>query len=191
MFTTSLAVATVVGFVMSGTVVSQPNWESSYGRALTNSGVQKKPVAVFLASEGMAHLTKDRGLRAEEIKVLNSHYISVLIDTSTDSGRKMADSFGIREGLVISDKSGRIMALRHKGTLDTNQLQRFLTKYAMGTATTTEFSPEAPVSSAPLPVSGQPYNPVAPAVAPQPQPMFNTISSYSSPIFTQPMIGGS
>ena len=59
-------------------------------------------------------------------------YICVYIDTSLQDGRSLAAEFEVRKGrgLVVSDPSGQYQAFRHEGDLPSEQLKRYLSRYA-------------------------------------------------------------
>ena len=112
MFTTSLAAAAVAGLMATGSLTGQSDWAPSYSKALAIAAEHRKPVAVFLTQGGLAHLTKGDGLGSAATKALRTEYVAVHIDTTTDAGKKMAEAFGIAEGVVISDRTGGKMAGR-------------------------------------------------------------------------------
>lgn len=159
MIITSLAAAAVVGVLTAGNVPTQPTWATNYGSALTLAAEQHKPVAVFITNGGMNHLTKGE-LGTDASKTLSTHYIAVQIDATTEGGKKMADAFGISEGVVISDRTGELMALRHEGSVEPTALTEYLTKYsAQTTVKATEYhSINAPVAQ---PIAAPVFQPVA------------------------------
>lgn len=154
MFTTSLTVAAVLGGLAANNLPAQPDWATSYGKALSLAAEQHKPVAVFITNGGLAHLTKGEGLGSDASKTLRTHYIAVQIDATTDAGKQMATAFGVTEGVVISDRSGEKIALRHAGEVASAALTGYLTKYAeQQTISYTENqSANAPAVAAPAPV---------------------------------------
>lgn len=139
MFTTSLTAAMVAGLFASGSILGLPEWTDSYGKAMAQAGERNKPVAVFLAAGDMKTLLSGQGLGSEALKSLKSDYIAVRIDTTTADGKKMAEAFGMTHGVILSDRSGKQMALKHEGTLTPEQVSEYLTKYAgVTTVSTTE-----------------------------------------------------
>jgi hypothetical protein len=156
MFSTSLVAAVVTGLAATGsTLVGQPTWQTDYRTALTESTKQQKPVAVFInrGSDGYAQLVAG-GISADAAKVLKQSYVCVYVDVTTDAGKKLAGSFKLNEGLVISDKTGGMQALRHEGTVSAGDLKTYLVKYAEGTPVT-----QTEVRSAAAPVAAPVYVP--------------------------------
>lgn len=130
MFTTSMTATVVAGLLTSGSLGGLPEWTDSYGKAITQAGVKQKPVAVFLSAGEPTALTKGKGLGEAVMKSLKEKYIAVRIDTTTEHGKKMAAAFGVSEGVVLSDRTGKQMALKHIGTLSPDELSSYLAKYA-------------------------------------------------------------
>jgi hypothetical protein len=182
MFTTSLAAATVAGLLASGTLVGQPDWAPNYSKAMAIAAEHRKPVAVFLTQGGLAHLTKGDGLGSAATKALRTDYVAVHIDTTTEAGKKLSDAFGITEGVVISDRNGGKMALRHEGLIAPAELSGYLTKYSSGSAVAvTEYR-----------AAGRPmYTPVPAQVYQQPRPVLNAIQNFNTAVFGGPIFGGS
>lgn len=129
MFLTSMTAAAVAG-MLSANIAGQPDWAESYGKALSKSGEQQLPVAVFIAPGGLAKLTDGSDLGADALKTLKTSYISVQVDTTTEEGKKLAGTFGMTEGVVLSDRTGKTMALKHQGKVTPTELNGYLTKYA-------------------------------------------------------------
>jgi hypothetical protein len=205
MFTTSLAAVAVAGLFAPGSIPNHPDWVSSYGTALTRAAEQHKPVAVFITNGNLAHLTKGETLGLDVSKTLSTHYVAVQIDATTENGKKMADAFGIAEGIVISDRTGAVMALRHEGTIAQNDLAGYLNRYSgQSNVATTEYRTSVlAVRPESIPSSYQ-YQPQVQQVQYQPQqapvyqpaPAFSyqpavAAPSYAPTVFAQPLIGGS
>jgi hypothetical protein len=185
MFTTSLAAAAVVGALASTSLSGQPDWAPGYAKALSLSAEHRKPVAVFLTQGGLSKLTKGEGLGTDAAKALRSDYIAVQIDTTTADGKKMADSFGMTEGVVISDRAGSAIALKHQGPVAPTELKGYLTQYA---TTTQVVSTEVRYAVAVQPVYQPQY--VQPQYV-QPRPVLNAIQNFNTAVFGQPLLGGS
>lgn len=184
MFTTSLAAAAVAGVLASSSLSGQPNWAPGYAKALALSVEHRKPVAVFLTTGDLTKLTKGGGIGTESVKTLRSDYIAVQIDTTTADGKKMAEAFGMTEGVVISDRTGGSMALKHQGAIDPCELKTYLTQYSGVTqVTTTDYrgALAQPVYQAQF---------VQPQYS-QPRPVLNAIQNFNTAVFGQPLIGGS
>jgi hypothetical protein len=179
MFATSLVTALAAAVLAPGSAVT-PAWQPDYATARTRAGELQRPVAVFIArgGEGATKLVADGGLSAEVAGLLRRGYVPVFADTSTPAGRELAKAFGIDEGLVISDRSGGVQALRHQGTLTRSDLAGYLTRFTgPGAVSQTEYRGAAQVTQAAAPVAARPaYQPVYQPVY---QPTFNVVPSYS------------
>ena len=105
MFLTSLTAAAVVGMMAANSLTVQPDWAENYGTALTRSGERHLPVAVFIAPGGLAKWTGG-DLGADALKTLKANYIAVQVDPTTESGKKVAGSFGLNRYLTIDYASG-------------------------------------------------------------------------------------
>jgi hypothetical protein len=135
MISTSLTALAVAGALATGSIpAQQPVWQSSYRTALGQAVGQQKPLAVFIGhgAAGVNRLVADGGLGADAVQLLKANYISLYIDADTASGKGLAEAFKMTEGLVISDKTGGTMALRHEGTLSQTALTGYLQQYQGG-----------------------------------------------------------
>ena len=191
MFSTSLATAAVAGLLASGSLAKEPTWQSDYRKALAQATQQQKPVAVFIArgDAGHARLINEGGIGSDATRVLRNSYVCLYVNTETDRGQALAGAFQIREGLIISDKTGGVQALRHEGTVSRTDLTNYLTRYVnAGQVAQTEFhsgvQPVAqtvtqpvvqPVQAAPLAVQPTYQQPVY-----QPQPAFSPLQNFRS-----------
>jgi hypothetical protein len=186
MFTTSVTVAMVAGLLSSGSINGLPDWTESYGKAIALAGEKHKPVAVFLSPGELSKLTNGKGLGTDILKSLKSDYIAVRVDTTTDDGKKLAEVFGITQGVVLSDKDGKQMALKHEGQLTSEQLTEYLVKYAGSEpVVTTEYRTTAVAA----PVQYQPVQYQQP-VYQQPRPVLNAIQNVGGMVLS-PFTGGS
>ena len=181
MISTSLA-AVVVGLTAVGTV---PHWQTDYRTALARVSAEHKPVAVFIAAGagGYAKLVSEGHLGADATGLLSQQYVALHVDTTTDAGRQTAQSFGMTEGVVISDRTGGVQAYRHEGAITQAELTSSLRVYAstvviaqpapvsVPVTTSTSFYPPAAVATpvvsapvvAPLFAAPQPVSVFAPA----------------------------
>ncbi len=184
MFSTSLATAAVAGLLASGSLANQPAWQSDYKKALAQAVQQQKPVAVFIARGGAGHarLVTEGGLGSDATRALRNNYVCLYVDTETARGQALAGAFQIGEGLIISDKTGGVQALRHEGAVSQTDLTNYLTRYVnAGQVTQTEFlggtRPVVQPVYQPAPVAVQPtyQQPVY-----QPQPAFSPIQNFRS-----------
>lgn len=166
MFSTSLSAA-VVGLMAVG---SLPNLQTDYRKALTISASEQKPVAVFIArgSDGYAKLVSEGTLGSEATDALKQKYVPIYVNTATDTGVALARSFGMSEGLVISNRTGSVQALRHEGTVSQTELSGYLKRFTETSwvATTEQHAAgQVGIAAAPVAVAAPVYAP-APAVTP-------------------------
>jgi hypothetical protein len=194
MFSTTLAAAAVGGLLVSGSIAIPPAWQTDYRTAIVQSAEQRKPVAVFIAPGGHDKLVTDGKIGQEAVRMLRQSYICLDVDTTKDSGKVIAQSFGISEGLVISDKTGSKQALRHGGAITSVELEGYLNNYSSGdTPVTTNVVNNAVVPSTGLQTYTQPYrvcgpngcSTVSPASysAPAGQVIGNTVGGFQPQIF--------
>ncbi len=121
-----------------------PTWSTDYQAARKESATTGKPLAVFLGTgkAGYEKLARDGGeLSAECRRHLASHYVCVYVDTSTESGKRLAEEFEMPggQGIIVSDRTGAVQAFRHEGRLSNADLGAYLERYAgERTVTTTE-----------------------------------------------------
>lgn len=185
MFTTSLAVVAVAGLLTPGSVAGQPDWAPDYAAALSRAAELRKPVAVFLTSGDLTRLTQGEKLGSDVGKTLSTHYVAVQIDTTTESGKKMADAFHMKEGVVISDRTGASIALKHEGAVAATELADYLNR----------FSGQTVVAATEYRIAGgaSPLYPsqVVPSYPAPNRPVLNAIQNFNTTVFGQPLIGGS
>lgn len=140
MFTSTLAAAAVTGLLTTASLGSATGWQTDYGRALTLAAGQQKPVAVFIAAGGPDRLLSDGKLDPAAAKLLQG-YVCLSVDPATPAGKDLAASFKMTEGLVISDKTGGVQALRHEGPIPAAELTGYLSRFAQNTTiATTEYA---------------------------------------------------
>lgn len=148
MLTTSLtsvlfAAMAAVGLAPSTTGTT---WQTDYGIAARMAAEHKKPMAVFIGHGKTGHtsLVTD-GLGEVETKALSTCYVCLYIDADTESGKKLATTFELNEGVVISDRTGGLQAVRHEGPVSKSELNDYLSRYSEPTrvVTTTEYGGRA------------------------------------------------
>jgi hypothetical protein len=138
MLFTSLTAVALTGLTLTN--VAQPSWQPDYRTALAQVSRDHKPLAVFIGTGGKGFEQVVSGsLPADAVETLKAKYVCLYVDASTDAGKPIAASFGLTEGVVISDRSGEKQALRHAGRVAPTELQSYLTRFAdVATAATTE-----------------------------------------------------
>lgn len=180
MFSTSLAVVTLSGLL--GPSAPQPNWQTDYGAAVAKANEQKRPLALFVTGgTDPARVVSEGDLSDESLDKLQQGYVAVLVNTKTEDGKKLASAFKLTEGLVISDRSGNLQALRHAGQIPAADLSKYLTKYAASSepVTTTVVTGTAAEPARPAPT----FTPVTAAPV--------VVSPVMQPTFASPAVGGS
>ena len=132
MFSTSLAAAAFGGLLMVPNLATQPVWQSDYRQALTQAADQHKPLAVFINSggTGYARLIQDGSIPKEAAEVLKKNYVCLYVDVLTTTGKELSGSFQMSEGIVISDPTAGLQALRHAGPIEATELTRYVQQYA-------------------------------------------------------------
>ena len=96
---------------------------------------------------------------SESIKLLRDSFVPMHVDTTTAKGAELAKTFDMKEGLVISDRSGHLQALRHGGPETSTELQEYLSKFSATTkvATTIYQGLGAAPAAATIPAYSVPY----------------------------------
>jgi hypothetical protein len=140
---TSLTMMVVLG--LSPEIGSHSlKWEHDYRQARSAAVSASKPLAVFVGAgaEGWRKVVHDCCLDSAAEKTLAERYVVVYVNQDTDDGRKIAESLQLsgKQGLVISDRTGKLQAFRQEGDLTASDLSQRLTRYADPAfiATTTE-----------------------------------------------------
>lgn len=133
----------------------QLTWERDYRQARQLGERLQKPLAVVVGSgaEGWTRLAREGKFDSSVNKLLADGFVRVYIDVNTESGRKLADAFGLSSkcGLVISDRTGDLQAFWHNGDLTLSDLNRLLNKYGSTSfvvRTTETYAPAAPLADA-------------------------------------------
>lgn len=141
MFSSTLAAVAVSGLMTATSLGSANGWQTDYSKALSIAAQQQKPMAVFIAPGGPDRLIADGRLDQNTAKLLRQGYVALAVDPATPTGQQLAASFKMTEGLVISDKTGGVQALRHEGPVPAAELTGYLTRYAVPVqVVTTEYA---------------------------------------------------
>jgi hypothetical protein len=109
-----------------------PNWLTDYDQANQQGQDEKKPLAIFVGKgkDGACKLIRKGKMTSAMRQLLSEKYVCVYANTKKKAGRRLAKKFHIDKGLLISDRLGKRLALRHEGTVRCKALKRYLTKYA-------------------------------------------------------------
>jgi hypothetical protein len=167
MFSSTLAAAAVTGLLTATSLGPTSGWQTDYSKALSIAAQWQRPVAVFIAPGGPEKLIADGKLDENAAKLLRQGYVALAIDPATPTGQQLAASFNMTEGLVISDKTGGVQALRHDGPVPAAELTGYLTRFAQPSqVVTTEYGGRN------RPLLQQPYGPG--------RPVMNTVSNVRS-----------
>src|SRR5947209_15419836 len=121
---TSIVLVALAGSTISAAIPTSPQFNSDYAAARQLGSRERKPLAVFVGSgpKGWEQRTTDGQLSQDVQQLLQSHYVCVYFDTTTDEGKRMARAFDLADGLVLSDGSGENQAFRHSGKLSNGDL---------------------------------------------------------------------
>jgi len=125
MFSTSLTALALSTLLASG-IPTPTTWQPDYRSAVLRAATDKKPLAVFLVKDVAAV----KSISAAALDRLNREYVAVIVNTGTASGKTLAMSFEMTEGLVISDITGEKQAFRHVGSIPTVDLPSTLERFA-------------------------------------------------------------
>ena len=167
MFTTSLTAAILSGMLASGSLDS-PKWRTSYRDAASAATELRKPIAVFITTGSPAKLVKEGTLGKDAARLLRDGFVPLTVDTTTAAGKELAKTFNLTEGLVISDRTGGVQALRHAGAVTDADLKGYLERFTAPTSVpTTEYRGAA----------------VAPTVQPQYQIQPQYQPQYAQPVY--------
>jgi hypothetical protein len=133
MFTSLVWVALAGTSGTTGMLPTVPAWQSDYQAAKKRSADEKKPLAVLLGSGAADWDTLSRdGSKIDPaiVELLQDRYVPVYIDVTTEKGQKLADAFEMKQGVILSDRSGENQAFRHEGVLASADLERNLRRFA-------------------------------------------------------------
>ncbi len=137
----SMALCAAAGFLAAAPVPTVvPTFAPTYGQAVSLALEQKKPLAVFIGqgTEGFAKLVTDGGLTPEVAKSLKAEFVCLYVDSTTETGKNLAGSFQMAEGVVISDRTGGLQALRHEGAISPVVLTTYATTYSQPSLAVTQ-----------------------------------------------------
>ncbi|HKB40389.1 MAG TPA: hypothetical protein VKD72_28425 [Gemmataceae bacterium] len=131
---TSILWMALAGLVSGAELSPSSVWTDDYVQARRRGATQNKPLAVFLApgKGGWDKVTKEGRLSSEARRLLADRYVCVHIDTETERGRQLARDFDVsgKVGLVISDRTCKLQAFSHEGTLPSADLRSYLERYS-------------------------------------------------------------
>jgi hypothetical protein len=112
----------------------RPEWHNDYWSAMKTGERQQKPLAVFIGKgdAGFRNLTGEGPFSDGVRKILAERYICVYLNLDNARCRELAREFEINRGngLVISDRTGRIQAYHHDGVLGQEELSRKLEHFS-------------------------------------------------------------
>ncbi len=131
--TASLAISSLLA------APQQPQWESSYGKALEATRATDEPLLVVLDKPN----SKDARLSPELLKegkaasaqnALLKPYQLCHVDVSTGYGKKVAKAFNAKSfpHVAIIDKTGSTVIFSKAGKIQADEWQRILTKNKSG-----------------------------------------------------------
>jgi len=131
---TSVVLVALSGYFANAAVPERPEWLSNYSLAYKQGQKERKPLAVVFGTgaEGWQKVSKDGKLGKEAQRLLDTRYVCVYVDLSTEEGRRLAESMEITDsaGIVLSDRTGAHQAFWHDGSLSEAELERQLRRHA-------------------------------------------------------------
>ena len=175
MFSTTLT-ALALSTVLASGIPTPTTWQPNYRSAVIRAATDKKPLAVFLVKDEATV----KAISSDALDKLKREYVAVIVNTETESGKKLAASFEMTEGLVISDRTGEKQAFRHVGSIPTTDLPSTLERFAhvsQVTATETQGVVVYAEPIAPAPVYSQAPAPVYYPQATRPTPIRNIVGA--------------
>jgi hypothetical protein len=195
---TAMAVVALTLSVTSGNISPAPTWLDDYQVAQARVADAGKPMVVVIGSgqAGWQDAVRGGGFDPAVAKLLADKFVCLYADTATAKGRQLANALQVRQGVVISDKSGRNQAFNASGTVSRTELMSALVRYAdqpeivrteiqttttqPGTVTTVPSGTVAPVPAGTVIQTG-PMGPGGPVYMSQPM---------GAPVMAAPMAGG-
>jgi hypothetical protein len=129
---TSLMMVALFGGPAAQPEASSPTWLVDYEQANQQGQNEKKPLAIFVGTgkKGYEKLVRKGKLTPRMQKSLAENYVCVYANTRNKKGKRLAKQFHLRKGLLISNRAGTRLALRHEGSVKVKALNRYLTKFA-------------------------------------------------------------
>jgi hypothetical protein len=108
-------------------------WEADYHQAREIGARLQKPLAVFVGSgaDGWKQVVREGSLSAEARRQISERFVPVYVNAESESGQKLAEAFGLvnKRGLIISDRTGGLMAFHHDGDLELSDLVKHLNRF--------------------------------------------------------------
>src|SRR4051812_43781705 len=121
MYTSMIGVA-LSAVLGAAPATTAPSWQHDYRQARDLGEREHKPLVVVIGSGSTAWAKLAKAAEQDETinPTLNTNYVCLFVDTDTQDGKKLAQSFNMNgSGLVISDRSGAVQAYRRTGEVPT------------------------------------------------------------------------
>jgi hypothetical protein len=117
----------------------QPQWETSYGKALEASRAADEPLLIVLDKPSSddarlaPELLSEGKIEGAESALLKSYQLCH-VDVTTDYGKKVAKAFQAKDfpHVAIIDKTGKTVIFSKTGDIKTDEWQRILTRHKSG-----------------------------------------------------------
>jgi len=161
-------------------------YQNEYTKACNLAAEAGKPVVVILAGEksGYREVVEGRRFNDEVSNLLNSKYVTVVVNTETEAGQRLAKLFEMPAtgGVIISDHEARLQAFRHEGNLEVSDMAGRLHRHAdpKMVVVTTETTTPVVMTAAPTPVVSTPLMIAPPAPAMTQYPVMSAPTYYPS-----------
>jgi hypothetical protein len=148
---TAMALAALTLSAATGNVSGTPAWLDDYQVARARVADVGKPLVVVIGrgEAGWRDVVRD-GLDPAVTKVLADKFVCLYADTTTAKGQQLAAALRVRQGVVISDRTGKSQAFNASGTVSRSDLMTALVRYAdQPEVTRTEFQTTTTTTSVP------------------------------------------
>jgi hypothetical protein len=156
-------------------VPADVKWEQNYVQARELAARLQKPLAVFVGSgaEGWKQVVREGNLNAAARRELHERFVPVYVNAETEAGQNLAGAFELanKRGLIISDRTGGLMAFHQDGDLELADLVKHLNRlgdpdHVVSVTETNDpsappYVPHAQVALAPAAPAGGYVNPFA------------------------------
>ncbi len=130
----SLLIAVVVAWSSSNPQIMQSSmkWEENYVQAKELGARLQKPLAVFVGSgaEGWKQVVREGNLNATVRQELRERFVPVYVNAESETGKQLVEAFELasKRGLIVSDRTGGLMAFHQDGIMELADLTKQLSR---------------------------------------------------------------
>ena len=99
---TSIVLVALAGSLFPASVPESLIWKDDYVAARKFGSKERKPLAVFIGSgpKGWEQRTTEGQLSRDAQELLQTHYVCVYLDTTTEEGRRLARAFQAKHDMT-------------------------------------------------------------------------------------------